>query len=163
MRLPFDLVKRLVAVCVRRQASVVEMLGGGKDGDVFRTDAGTAVKLFASEEVYRRERDVYFRIRDNKVTVIAGFAVPQFISNHDDVWALEMTIVRPPFVLDFASAWLDDAPEYSEDVMQHWFDEIHEKFEARASVVFDLIDRFRDEHGIHLLDIHPGNIKSRGE
>jgi hypothetical protein len=32
--------------------------------------------------------------------------------------AIEMTIVRSPFLLDFADALLDEVPDFSEDVLR---------------------------------------------
>jgi hypothetical protein len=41
---------------------------------------------------------------------VAGFAVPQLIHHDDRLWVVEMGIVSPPFVLDFAGAYLDLRP-----------------------------------------------------
>jgi len=73
--------------------------------------------------------------------------------------AVEMTIVQPPFVLDFASAYLDEAaPEFPEDVMEEWLASKKEEFGsnwARAAGVLAALRRL----GIHMTDVHPGNIK----
>src|SRR4026207_1339587 len=44
-----------------------------------------------------------------------GFHVPQLIRADDDLWVIEMTIVTRPFVLDFAGAYLNSRPEFSEE------------------------------------------------
>ena len=51
---------------------------------------------------------------------VAGFAVPQLIHHDDRLWVVEMGIVSPPFVLDFAGAYLDRRPDYPDDVMEEW-------------------------------------------
>ena len=67
---------------------------------------------------------------------VAGFAVPQ-LSHHDDrLWVVEMGIVSPPFVLDFAGAYLDRRPDYPDDVMEEWQAEKLEQFgEERWQIV----------------------------
>jgi hypothetical protein len=46
--------------------------------------------------------------------------VPQSLSIDEEFRAIEMTIVRSPFLLDFADALLDEAPDFSEDVLRQW-------------------------------------------
>ena len=69
-----------------------------------------------------------------------------------------MTIVQPPFVLDFASAYLDDAaPVFPEYVMTEWLAQKQEEFGPHwlhAAVVLAGLRK----HGIHMTDVHPGNI-----
>jgi hypothetical protein len=42
------------------------------------------------------------------------------LSIDEEFRAIEMTIVRSPFLLDFADALLDEAPDFSEDVLRQW-------------------------------------------
>jgi hypothetical protein len=46
--------------------------------------------------------------------------VPQLLSIDEEFRAIEMTIVRSPFLLDFADARLDEAADFSEDVLRQW-------------------------------------------
>jgi hypothetical protein len=41
---------------------------------------------------------------------------------------VEMEIVQPPFVLDFAGAYLDRRPDFPEDVYAEWQAEKAEQF-----------------------------------
>lgn len=95
-------------------------LGFGFDGIVVSTDRLSAVKSFRHEPLYVRERDVYLRLRSRNVTEVMGFEVPRLVSFDDDLWIVEMTIVSPPFVLDFAGAALDKRPQFPEDVLIEW-------------------------------------------
>ena len=72
--------------------------------------------------------------------------------------AIEMTIVRKPFLLDFADALLDRDPDFSEDVLRQWEDEKAEIFGEKWTEVTQVIGALRG-FGIHLLDINPGNIR----
>jgi hypothetical protein len=75
---------------------------------------------------------------------------------------IEMQTVSPPYVLDFASAYLDNPPSYLHDVndehvMENWEAEKQEQFEGRWPEVQSLISAFRG-YGIYLGDVKPGNI-----
>ena len=71
---------------------------------------------------------------------------------------LEMSIVKPPFLLDFASTYLDQPPDYPAEVIEEWQREKAELFEELCSdvqvVLFEL-----EKLGIYLRDVHPGNIR----
>src|SRR4051794_30336639 len=79
-------------------------LGPGQDGIVFQTNRFTAVKLFDQPTRYFRELEVYQILSLKGISVIAGHNVPRFIRADDTLHALEISIVKRPFVLDFAGA-----------------------------------------------------------
>lgn len=99
---------------------LIGQLGYGYDGSVFATERQSAIKVLRFERLYQRERDVYLRLRSEAIIDIAGFSVPQLIHHDDRLWVVEMGIVAPPFVLDFAGAYLDRRPDYPDDVMEEW-------------------------------------------
>ena len=70
-----------------------------------------------------------------------------------------MQIVSPPYVLDFASAYLDEYPPYadSEEIMSQWEQDKREQFEDQWPKIKQVISAFRGI-GIHLADLKPGNI-----
>src|SRR5438128_8042644 len=96
----------------RRQLDLTETLGSGKDGIVLaakRKDqpAKVAIKVLRWNEAYEREKKVYERLRELGVKIVLGLNVPQLLGCEDDLRMLELTIVKRPFVLDFAGAYLD--------------------------------------------------------
>ena len=106
---------------VRRQLQLREQLGSGKDGIVLVGTPETmatrvAVKAHRFPELYARERRAYERLSESSVTNVLGFNVPQLIAWDDELNILEMTIVKRPFVLDFAAAYLDKRPEFPAEV-----------------------------------------------
>ena len=103
-------------------------LGQGKDGAVWRTSRPSALKLHEREPSYRAERNAYMRFRDVDLTDVNGFAVPKLLDHSDDLLALELSIVFPPFVLDFASVVLDVDPELIEDEGHTLADLVRERF-----------------------------------
>ncbi len=116
------------------------------------------------KEFYLRERNVYRRLMDQGIERISGFWVPKLVDCHDELLVIEMQIVSPPYVLDFASAYLDETPLYCEDkeMMAAWQAERRELFGDRWPEVLALMAEFR-RLGIYLMDPKPGNIMFAAE
>jgi hypothetical protein len=104
-----------------------------------------------------RECRVYQRLREEQITRILGFNVPQLPSINKEFRAIEMTIVRSPFLLDFADAHLDEAADFSEDVLQQREEGRAEIFGERWPEVTRILAALQ-ALGVYLLDINPGNI-----
>lgn len=157
---PFDsdILRRSDEYAKRYQLRLDIRLGFGKDGTVWKSHQLTALKVFLREDLYRRECAAYERLAANAVLDLCGHAVPQVVRVDDELLAIEMTIVRPPYVLDFASAYLDGAgPVFPDEVLHEWFARKREEFGTnwtRASGVLAALRRL----GIHMTDVHPGNI-----
>ena len=152
----------------RRQLDLAETLGSGKDGIVLAAkhktnpadgsrSADVAVKIHCSEEAYLREKWAYQRLSIKRIKTVEGFNVPQLIDFDDALLALEMTIVKRPFVVDFAAAYLDRRPDFPEEVWAGWEEEKREQFEARWPLVQNILAAF-ELLGIYLTDISPANI-----
>jgi hypothetical protein len=76
----------------------------------------------------------------------------------DERWVIEMEVVSPPFVLDFAGAYLDQPPDYPPDVIEDWEMEKRDQFgEERWEMVRIVMYEFQ-QMGIYLADVKPGNI-----
>jgi hypothetical protein len=145
-----------------RHAELGDSLGFGVDGSVWLLHSKDrnhpwAVKLFRASKPYQRERDCYLRLFECKVESVRGFAVPAYL-HHDDTWlAIEMTIVRPPYLLDFAGAILDEPFDFNEETWESWEMDRMEKFEDRWPEVRKVMSEL-EWFGIYLSDMHPGNI-----
>jgi hypothetical protein len=70
-----------------------------------------------------------------------------------------MEFVVPPFVLDFASAGLDQNPldKYTPDELDEWLESRRELFDERWPEVRSVLIGMR-RLGIYLVDLKPGNI-----
>jgi hypothetical protein len=143
-----------------------EELGYGVHGIVFLTEsqpqnsltkARSAIKIHRLEKPYQDERNVYLRLKDRGVTMVGGCHVPQLLRYDDTLWVIEMTVVKQPFVLDFADAQLDAAPDFSEEVMADWRAEKHDEFGKHWPAVQNIIAAFQI-HGVFLVDVRPSNI-----
>ena len=136
---------------------IEDQLGFGYDGIVFSTTCQSAIKALRYEPLYQRERDVYLRIEEQGVTEVCGCRIPKLLHTDDELWVIEMRIVSPPFVLDFAGAYLDFPPDFPDDVMEAWRAEKRDQFGADWPRVQDIMREFRSM-GIYLADVKPGNI-----
>ena len=146
------------AFAAQLQIEVGRKLGFGWAGIVISTSRQSAIKVFRHERLYQRERDVYHRLAERHVVRILGFDVPQLVGFDDDLWIVEMTIVSPPFVLDFAGAYLDQKPDYPPEVLADWMEEKAEQFGERWSKVQAIMWAF-SKLGVFLADVKPGNIE----
>lgn len=155
--------RRFAAYAARRNLHLPRFLGSGKDGVVHEVESNAfpgfvAIKSFYRLSQFERERDVYLRLRELRIRQIRGFAVPRLLAWDDELLTIEMTMVAPPSVFDFADAWLDEAPEFSDEVWADWNQKLAEDFEERADEVRRVLAALRS-HGVILLDVHPGNIR----
>lgn len=126
-----SLLDKAEAFARKQDIEIDRRLGFGWDGTVYSTSRQSAIKVFRHQRLFQRERDVYQRLSDRRVVRILGFDVPQFVSFDNDQWIVEMTIVSPRFVLDFAGAYLDQKPDYPPEVMADWMEEKAEQFGER--------------------------------
>jgi hypothetical protein len=99
-------------------------------------------------------------LKEARITRILGFHVPQLLRSDDERLALEMTVVMPPFVLDFAGAYLDFPPRFFDDVWDEWRAKNEEQFGADWPMAQAVLAELED-HGIHMLDPSPSNIRFR--
>lgn len=141
----------------RNELIIEGELGAGFDGVVLRTKSRSAIKAFRYAELYRSELAVYFRLQEHNVGKLLGFAVPEIIRHDESLWVLEMEIVRPPFIVDFAAASVDNPRSTSDYDLEAWEAEKQEQFEEHWPTVQDIIREFR-KFGIYLNDVNPNNI-----
>jgi hypothetical protein len=150
----------------RNALSLGETLGSGNDGIVFLVQnqpenataaVNSAVKAHRRDAGYRRERDVYMRIRDVGITSIRGCDVRSLLRFDDELRVIEMTVVARPFVLDFAAAELDWPPEFPDETLADWRAEKEEQF-GRHWPEVQAILRALEYYGIFMVDVNPGNV-----
>lgn len=145
-----------------RGITLRERLGFGIHGIVFAAEDKAkpgflAVKFHREHVPFTRECRVYQRLQEEQVARILGFNVPQLLRIDEKWHAIEMTIVPQPFLLDFADAFLDEPPDFSDDVLSQWEQDKQEIFGKKWQAVTEVLAALR-AYGIHLLDINPANI-----
>jgi hypothetical protein len=150
----------------RYATRIGRLLGSGNHGTVFVVERNAnrgrfAVKFFPEEAPYFRELRSYEILREQKVRDIEGFSVPQFLGSDDGLLAIAITIVEPPFLLDFAGAYEEESvPDFPENVWAEWRVQKQEEFENRWPIVETILMVLRT-HDIFMLDIHPRNLVFR--
>jgi hypothetical protein len=152
------------AYATRHQRRLAERLGFGIHGIIFRTegnpgtnDVATAVKAHRFSEPYARELSVYQCLREAETAKILGFNVPQLLGHDDELRVIEMSIVTRPFVLDFAGAYLDAPPEFSDEIWAEWEAEKINQFEVRWTKVREILAAL-EQMDIYMADVSPSNI-----
>jgi len=149
----------------QHQLQLAERLGFGIHGIIYVAEdksAGgkTAVKVHRESEPYQRECAVYQRLQEIGVTEILGFNVPQLIRTDDELRIIEMTIVTRPFVLDFAGAYLDAPPHFSDEIWADWEAGKRDQFDANWGQVKQVLDAL-ENWDIYMVDVSPTNIAFR--
>jgi len=149
----------------RHNLRLAERLGHGIHGIVYAAErnaepGNVAIKVHRSREVHERERNVYLRLKEAGVDKILGFNVPKLIRVDDELLVVEMSIVSRPFVLDFAGAYLDCAPTFSDEIWSDWEAEKREQFEERWAKVQEVLSAL-EELDIYMVDVSPSNIAFR--
>jgi hypothetical protein len=82
------------------------------------------------------------------------------VAASDELRVLEMTVVSPPFIIDFAGAYLDRRPPYAYDdeIMADWEENGREQFgDERWSEVKSVMAAFAGMR-IYLNDVHNRNL-----
>lgn len=131
----------------------------GNDGAVWESNQQTAIKALERRDSFIREKDAYLRLRELNVVDIQGFAVPILVDFVDTRQIVEMTVVFPPCILDFAKAYLDRPPEFSAEVIRDWREQTADLFDDDWDTVECLLDDLQ-RFGIFYFDAKPGNIRT---
>jgi len=160
-----DLKRASKTYAARYSVTITKRLGSGIHGIVLRAQsklqAGkTALKLHREISAYNLEKAVYLRLRERSVPELLGFKIPTLIRFDDELLAIEMTIVKPPFLLDFAGATLDAPMEFTEEIWADWRVAKQDQFGQDWPVVTLVLNALA-AHGIYLHDISPNNIRFR--
>lgn len=141
--------------------SIRKTLGFGQDGHVFITHSNTAVKVLARPENFRLELACYERLNESGVTELGGFAVPRLRDFSEQLCVIEMSVVDPPFIVDFGKVHLDRRPDYSEEIMADWRADYSERWGNDWLKVRSLLYSL-ERYGIYYMDPKPGNIALPG-
>lgn len=163
----FEPDQRVKDYCRTRGCTIDSRLGVGTQGSVYVVNIPSqssnqvdqiAVKFHDREFAYNREVSVFLRLQELVVEEVCGHMVPQLVGYDDELLAIEMTIVSPPFCLDFGGAYLDRPPDYSPEVWRDWEEMKSMAFEENWPAVKAILRHF-ETFGVYIADVNPGNIK----
>lgn len=153
--------QRALAYARQLDIRLEDRLGFGKDGIVWSTEKPSVVKVFEKDYRWQRELDVYRRLESLNMRSIRGHQIPVFLGADKEYLAIHMTLVRRPFLLDFATAQLDAPLEFPPEVLEEWERDKAEQFGANWTEAKSVLAALEGRCGIYMLDVHPGNIGFR--
>jgi hypothetical protein len=139
---------------------ILKTLGFGQDGHVFLSHSNTAIKVFARLSNFELEVECYERFLDYDVHAIREFAVPRLRGYDRNLMVIEMSLVEPPFILDYGKVYLDRKPDFSAEVLEDWEADYAERWGSEWVKVQLVLHALR-RYGIFYMDPKPGNIAMR--
>ena len=113
-----------------------DRIGFGTDGSVWRSNRETAVKACYREDNYRNEIKCYEIFKNRGISKINGLSIPILEGSDSEGRVIEMTIVEPPYLLDFGKVYVDEPPPYRLYEMPSWHEKIREEFEGNACLLY---------------------------
>jgi hypothetical protein len=134
-------------------------LGFGSDGAVWPTSRGSALKILYRVRNYDVERDCYLRLRDAGWKRVGILTIPRLVDFDDELLAIEMEIVQPPYLLDFGKVYIDEPPVYWNDsqLMTNFYEEKAPLFGKNWPRVLSAMASL-EQLGIYYVDPRPQNI-----
>lgn len=94
------------------------------------------------------------------VQSVKGFQVPTLVNSDDSLMEIEMSIVMPPYVLDFSGASLVKPQQFPDDIRAEWKEQRKELFGEDWPLVQTVIWAFEGME-VYLNDVHLGNVCCR--
>jgi hypothetical protein len=136
-------------------------LGWGVSGIVFASPLlKTAIKVHHRPESFQTELRAYEFLKRIRLTTLHGLTIPRLRGHDERRQLIEIDLVRPPYLLDFAGVRFED-PQFSADTLADIHETIRLRFGNRASVAYAVYDSLR-KLGMYYLDLRPGNLNFRG-
>jgi hypothetical protein len=132
-------------------------LGHGCEGLVFPTLRLTAIKVFSYEEKFRNEQAAYRRLQERKVRSVLGFSIPALVGASRELMVIEMSMVQPPYLLDFSQARIDEEEDFPEG-LDEWWGRLGEIFGSRLPRVQAVFWELKRLTGISYYDLAPRNM-----
>lgn len=143
----------------RLKFNIKEQLGEGTDGAVWATSNDSVIKVIKREKTFETEFLCYERLMSRRVKEIDGLAVPAIIECSRDLQIIEMTLVHPPYLLDFGKAYIDRPAPYTPEQLQEWRRQWRQFFpKSDIPRVYKVLGILKS-YGIDYVDPKPWNIR----
>ena len=160
-----DLRELLSVHCESRRIVLGSELGWGIHGLVHavrnsNVPCQIALKQFRHVAHFRREWAAYRRLEEENVIAVRGCNVPVLLGAGEDTLVLALSIVQPPFALDFAASQLDRPPDFPDEVWAEREQKHREEFGPDWPEVRLVLAELQG-FGLHMLDPTPRNIRLR--
>ncbi|TWU06236.1 hypothetical protein [Stieleria varia] len=158
-----DANERAKEFCKLREMTLdqAHLLGQGQEGYVWSTSNESAVKVFERARNFETELECYQILHNESVHELDGFTIPRLLDHDNELQVIEMTIVSPPFLLDFGKAYIGRRPDFTEEVMSDYESDREELFEGNWPLAWGVVSSL-EKYGIYYWDARPGNINCKG-
>lgn len=138
-------------------------LGEGTDGTVWATSNNSVIKVIEREKTFLTEFGCYQRLMERRVRDVDGLAVPRLIECSRKLQIIEMTLVQPPFLLDFGKAYIDEPAPYTPEQLDEWRRQWRQFFPKSDIPRVHKVLRILKGYGIDYVDPKPWNIRFHEE
>jgi len=135
-------------------------LGGGTDGEVWRSTRPSAVKVVLNAKNYQDELESYKRLKAANIHRLCGFDIPRLFGWDDALQVIDMSIVQPPYLLDFGKVYFDGPPTdvYDRNRIKLGQAEAKANFGSNWPAVSQVLYALQEKVGIWYVDPKPANI-----
>lgn len=89
---------------------------------------------------------------------IGRFVIPRLHNADTALLIIEMSVVRPPFLIDFGKATVDDDQGWTPDLIATWWEKVNDVFEKDAPIASSIFTQLRDKAGVYQWDLNPANL-----
>lgn len=134
-------------------------LGEGTDGAVWATSKNSVIKVIQREKTFEIERSCYMRLQERRISEVDGLAVPRIIEFSRELKIIEMTLVHPPFLLDFGKAYIDEPSPYTPEQLKEWRQQWRQFFPKQDIPRVHKVLGILRGYGIEYVDPKPWNIR----
>src|SRR6185312_9895220 len=108
------------------------------------------------------ELAAYKRLYARGVFDVIGMAIPRLVKFHSKHLVIEMSIVQPPFLLDFVQATIDRPFEFEAGGEEAWWQSVAMTFGDRFELARDVFYALQQKTGIYYYDLAPRNMNFEG-
>jgi len=136
-----------------------DSLGRGTDGSVWRSTRPSAIKAVKDRKIFQDELECYRRFQAANMRKLCGFAIPWLFGADESLQVLEISIVQPPYLLDFGKVYFHE-PTGVYDQRQLAAAEADAKrlYGSQWPDVSHVLYVLRERFGIWYIDPKPNNI-----
>jgi hypothetical protein len=133
-------------------------LGSGTDGTVYGVSGPSVVKVHKDRHRFNNELKAYLRLREQNVNSVGMFHIPELRNYDPEQLIIEISTVRPPYLIDFGKSHIDHTPDYDDEAWDMWRERLGQVFGDNAGVASQIFHQMVRKHGIYHLDLNPYNL-----
>jgi len=133
-------------------------LGSGTDGEVYIVNGPSAVKVHYDRHRFLNELHAYQVLSRIGLEHIGEFRIPVFRQYDDQLLIIEMSVVKPPYLIDFGKATIGKGQDWSDEHMAYWWEQVEDKFENDFAVASQIFEQLVRRTNIYQWDLNPSNL-----